>query len=259
MSFFNILEYTKYNQGYAPIPLKIVQSKGIEVSPDLNIEITNLNKDISSNILYKHFFNQGYGGITFKIEVIIHKDERHGEESGPLVIDVLSNIISNMIPVMVITDAIDVPDGAYIIKGNSSRKQDFKEYTVWTLEFITYNSLNSVKYTNNNAEVQKSLKNYQIAKKKAVAKSKATTKSKLSKCKLTYLKYSSKKKKIACVKYMQLILYKKGYLTKSQVDGWFGKKTTLALKKFQKKYKKKYKLKVTGKVDKATLNALVKA
>ena len=147
----------------------------------------------------------------------------------------------------------------YIIKGNSSRKQDFKEYTVWTLEFITYNSLNSVKYTNNNAEVQKSLKNYQIAKKKAVAKSKATTKSKLSKCKLTYLKYSSKKKTIACVKYMQLILYKKGYLTKSQVDGWFGKKTTLALKKFQKKYKKKYKLKVTGKVDKATLNALVKA
>lgn len=259
MSFFNILEYYKYNLGYSAIPLKIVQSKGIEVSPDLNIEITNLNKDKSNNILYKHFFNQGYGGITFKIEVIIHKNERHGGELGPLVKDVLSNIISNMTPVMVITDAIDIPDGAYIIKDNSSRKQDFKEYTVWTLEFITYHSLNSVKYANDNKEIQKALKNYQKAKKKASAKAKSTNKSKLSKCKLKNLKYSSKKKTTKCVKYMQKVLQKKGYLKKNQVDGWFGKTTKTALKKFQKKYKKKYKLKVNGKVDKATLKALVKA
>lgn len=56
---------------------------------------------------------------------------------------------------------------------------------------------------------------------------------------------------------MQKVLKQKGYLTKKQVDGYFGKVTKTALKKFQKKYKKKYKLKVNGKVDKATLKALI--
>ena len=242
------------------MPLKIVQDKGIEVIPDVNITVTDLNKDSSKNLLYKHFFNQGYGGITFKIEIIIHKTERHGGELGPYKKDVLSNIIANMTPVMVITDAIDIPDGAYIIKDNSSRKQDFKEYTVWNLEFMTYNALKSVKYANDNKEIQKALKNYQKAKKKAAAKAKASAiNSKLSKCKLKDLKYSKKKKTTKCVKYMQQVLQKKGYLKKNQVDGWFGATTKNALKKFQKKYKKKYKLKVDGKVDKNTLKALVKA
>ena len=56
---------------------------------------------------------------------------------------------------------------------------------------------------------------------------------------------------------MQKVLKKKGFLTKKQITGNFNSKTKTALKKFQKKYKKKYKLKVTGKVDKATLKALI--
>ena len=60
---------------------------------------------------------------------------------------------------------------------------------------------------------------------------------------------------------MQAILYKKGCLeTKSQIDGWYGKVTCKAVRKFQTKYKKKYKLKVTSgtKIDKATFNAMCK-
>jgi peptidoglycan hydrolase-like protein with peptidoglycan-binding domain len=55
---------------------------------------------------------------------------------------------------------------------------------------------------------------------------------------------------------MQKVLYKKGFLTKKQIDGWHGPKTKEAIKKFQKKYKKKYNLKVTGTVDKRTLVVL---
>ena len=55
---------------------------------------------------------------------------------------------------------------------------------------------------------------------------------------------------------MQNILYSKGCLKKKNIDGWYGKTTKSAVKKFQKKYAKKYKLKKTGKVDKATFKAL---
>ena len=69
------------------------------------------------------------------------------------------------------------------------------------------------------------------------------------------MKYGAKKSN--CVKYMQKVLNNKGILKKKQIDGHFGKNTKNALKKFQKKYKKKYKLKENGKVDKATLKALI--
>ena len=56
---------------------------------------------------------------------------------------------------------------------------------------------------------------------------------------------------------MQQLLYNYGCLSKkSYIDGWYGKVTVEAVKKFQKKYKTKYKLKVNGKVDKSTWKAL---
>ena len=53
---------------------------------------------------------------------------------------------------------------------------------------------------------------------------------------------------------MQEILYKEGFLTKKQIDGWFGPKTKNALKKYQKKHK----LKQTGTVNTATFKKLCK-
>ena len=94
---------------------------------------------------------------------------------------------------------------------------------------------------------------------KAKTKTKQTTgyKAKLKKCDYKVLKYSKKKKTVNCVKIMQQLLYNYGCLDKkSYIDGWYGKITVKAVKKFQKKYKTKYKLKETGKVDKSTWKAL---
>lgn len=284
MSFFSVIDARAIGYDMQPIDLKVIQGNGVEVTPDLEITVNKLNDG------NKHFLNNGYGGITFKIDVIIHKDEMvendvilgddDWEYGSSRVIDYLHEWITSMTPVFVVTDAIDIPNGRYIITKNSSRKQSFRDYTVWTLEFTEFNGINITKYVNDNYYVNKAKTNYANAKAKAkkeaeakakkqaqakakttnkTAKSNNTNNSNLKKCKTSSFKYSKTKKVITCVKYMQTVLYKKGYLTKKQVDGWFGPKTMNALKKFQKKYQKKYKLKINGKVDSATLKALISA
>jgi len=247
MSFFSVISADEISKGSTPISLKVVQGNGVDVTPDLNITVNNLN---AGN---KHFLNNGYGGITFKIDVIINKNDKFGNSS---VTDKLHEWITTMTPLYVVTEAIDIKNGRYIISKNSNRKQSYKDNTVWTLEFIEFKGINITKFKNDNKYINKAKSNYKKAKAKAKkASENATNKKKLKKCKVSNLKYGAKKSN--CVKYMQKVLNNKGFLKKKQIDGHFGKNTKNALKKFQKKYKKKYKLKENGKVDKATLKALI--
>lgn len=256
-----------------PLQLRVIRDDGVKVTPSDNIKITDLKKG-SNNILYKHFLNTGDGGITFKISVIIHKNDKWDiklyDNSGKLIIDnpkvtsILKKFYDEMTVLSIVTDFIDVPNGNYILSKNPSRNQYYENYTEWELEFTTYRAINTVKYANNNSAVQSAIAkakkaNAKKSSKKKTTKSSSSKNSKLSKCKLSQLKYTGKKKKVVtCVKYMQTVLYKKGYLSKRQIDGWYGPKTMNAVKKFQKKYKKTYNLKVTGKMDKNTLNAMCK-
>ena len=253
--------------------LRVDQSKGIDTIPDMAINITDLNK--SGNTLYKQFFNNGYGGITFKATIIIKKEDKWNNKP---VKDVLHNWFINMSPIAVVTDALDVPDGQYIISKNPARKQTFIDSTVWELEFTTYTPLRLYKYKNDNSAVLKALQKAKQAQKSK--NKKATVNVNLSKCDYKVLVYSKKKKTVKCVKYMQEVLYKNSLLSKKQIDGWYGKETKKAVKKFQQKYNKTHKitinvksgqklptgkkllskrLDVTGKVDKATWKALCRA
>ncbi len=266
----------RFNIGGLPLRLRVIQSNGVQVTPDDNIKVTDLKKG-NNKKRYKHFLNTGQGGITFKINVLIGKDEIWENSlfdntlqryvlNYPRVTSILKQFYDEMTVLSVVTDFIDVPDGNYIITKNPSRTQSDRDYTVWELEFTTYRAVNTVRYANNNNAVKSAIAKANKANTKTTTTTaKKTTKSsssknaKLAKCALTQLKYTGKTQKVVqCVKYMQEVLYKKGYLTKRQVDGWYGPKTLNAVKKFQKKYKKTYNLKVTGKMDKATLNAMCK-
>lgn len=271
-----ITNYT--NAENYPLKLKIIQTEGVQVTPDENIKVSQLKRG-KNNLRYKHFLNTGDGGITFKVKVMINKNDKWGirlfDNTGKVVLDVpkvttiLKKFYTEMTVLSIVTDFIDVPNGNYIITKNPSRVQSGEHYTQWELEFTTYRAINTVKYANNNSAVTNAIAK---AKKAKTTASKTTTKkttkkttksssaknAKLAKCNLSQLKYSKKKKIVTCVKYMQEVLYKKGYLSKKQVDGWFGPKTSAAIKKFQKKYKKTYNLKETGKMDKNTLNAMCK-
>lgn len=260
----NIAKWVRKNKKYnidlpnKSLPLHVVRSSGINVTPNIKINVTDLNKE--KGILYKNFYNNSDNSITFKIDILIHKDEAWNSELYGLykglnasrfrVSTVLKEWARNMVPLNIVTNALDVPNGTYVITKNSTRKQTFENTSIWTLEFTTFNPLNLYVYKNNNPALTKAKK-----KNKIVIKPKVNV---LLFCKLTNFKYTKTKKTNSCVKRMQSVLYRKGFLKKKQVDGWFGPVTKNAVKRFQKKYAKKYKLKATGVVDSRTINALVK-
>lgn len=294
MSFFNIVPRDKEYLGYTinSIPLTVIQDDEIEVKPNINIKTNELNDG------YVQFYDTGSRGEVFNISIIMHKNdtidgvkgetnitpywEYNKENTKPFtavnsvkkaytgkvkLIDLLDYIIRGMIPVMIVTDAIDIPNNQlYYITENDSRKQSHREYTKWELTFQTYDPLKLIKYKNNNSNVLSAIKRAKAAHKKATHKkatskktntSVSTTNRKFSKCALSVLKYSKTKKVVTCVKYMQKLLKKRGFYT-GVIDGWYGPLTVNAVKKFQKKYKTKYGLKVTGKVDSKTKNGISK-
>lgn len=268
------------------IPLRVIRSDGFEITPDYNITVSDLNRG-SDGFLYKKFYNRGSGGLKFKIKVLIKKNEtwfsplykefKKASSNEHDLINVLQDLIETMTPVKVVTDAIDIPNGNYIITDNPSRTQTYDNVTEWELEFTTYVPLVEVKYKNDNTVVKKAIKSAKakkVASKKKKSKSKKTLKAKFSKCKRKTLVYSKKKKVVTCVKYLQKILKKQSCYT-GVIDGWYGPLTVKAVKKFQKKYTKAHtyvneigstgrigqgkvsiKLKATGKVDKSTFKAL---
>ena len=304
MSFLSVCPRSKMylEHNISPISLKVVQNNGVEIKPDVDITVNQLNNG------YKQFVNNSGNSDTFKVNVIIKHDEfitgeihervqnegyhidlnsvinMTGVDLSELenlaldkepedyifedyqdypVITLLDYWIKNAEPLYVKTEAIGVSNGYYIITENSSRKQSYREYTVWTLEFMKYKGLQLSNFKTTTKGIKKAIKKANAKKKKAKAKAKekakqtTSYKSQLKKCDYKVLKYSKNKKVVKCVKIMQQLLYNYGCLTsKSNIDGWYGKVTVEAVKKFQKKYKDKYKLKVNGKVDKSTWKAL---
>ena len=253
MKFLTIIPRSKKMGEYSvqSATLKVVRDSGVNTVPDMSVNVTDLNS--VNNTRYKHFENNGLAGITFKVDVIIEKSDYFMGYRTVLmnkkytllpnairVVTALNYFIKNMVPLSVVSKAIDVPNGVYIITKNSSRKQESPNHTVWSLEFTTYQvGASTTKKTT-----------------KKTTKTSSTKKATLGPACLKYLVYTKKRSYHACVKLMQQTLYRKGCLKKTNIDGWYSRVTVNAVKKFQKKYQKKYKLKITGKIDNATLDAL---
>ena len=263
-SFFSICPRSKEYIGYniTGIPLKVIQSKGIEYSPHIKFSEAELEKGA------KYFHNNSGKADKFSITVVINSKDTVNLTQGnstdvPIgkhenVIDVLDYFIRKEEPFYVTTRAVGISNKElWLITENSNRKQNFDDgYVEWDLTFTKKIDYTYAVFKNTNTGVTKALKKYK--KKKQNAKEKTTAKNKLKKCKLSKLKYSSKKKVVPCVKTLQTVLNKNGCLDKKYINGWYHTKTKTAVKQFQKKYAKKYKLKKNGKVDKATFKALCK-
>ena len=136
----------------------------------------------------------------------------------------------------------------YLITNNPARKQKYHNYVIWDLTFTRYDKLTWGTFSKTTKGIEKALKKLKQSKSKAsnAAKAKTAVRQKLAKCKYKNIKYSKKKKVVGCVKLMQNLLYKEKFLKKDQVDGWYGKVTFNAVKKYQRKYSRTYGLKVTG-------------
>ena len=176
----------------------------LEVVPDVDISITDLNRN-KNGTKYKHFFNTGDGGITFKCTVVMSKKSKYNSEKFT---KVLNDWYVKSTPVDVSTDAIDIPNGTYLITKNGSRTQTSDNYSEWDVEFTTYKELTIWKYANDNTEIKKAINK---AKADKIKKVKNAHQTKLSKCDRKVLVYSKKKKSVKCVKYLQKILQLEGF------------------------------------------------
>lgn len=241
MSFLSIVPRmgTFLNNNDSGIPLTVIRSNGVDTTPGFNMNVTKLNKG------YKQFTQSSDAGDSFKVKVIFKKDDTsiiniNGKNLTKL--EAMDYIIRNKVIVLVTTEALDVPPGDYLITSNPSRTQTYKDDTVWELEFHSYAPLNLVKYTNDNTAVLNAINKAKSKNKSKSTKSSSVKYQKLKDCGYKNLKYSAKKKVVACVKVLQEVLVKNKVLTKKQIDGWYGKTTLNAVKKYQQNYNKKYKV-----------------
>ena len=257
MSFLTIIPRDKLYLQYTlkEIPLKIIRTNGVEVIPDVKINISDLNEG------KKYYLNNSSKVNTFKASVIINKNDKiEGVKSEVYesfsVLELLDYWMRNMTVLMITTEAIDIKDGNYIISKNSSRKQEYTDYTVWNLEFTSYEGVQTGKLQLNTSKAQSAKKAYEKI------KTNNRNNNALKKCNVKYMKLG---KTNGCCYYLNYKLALKGFIKstdwnkmqKNKTHKKFSKTTATALKKFQKKYAKKYKLKKNGKMDKATLKALV--
>lgn len=296
MAFINLIprdkSYTDSEHTYRiddAIQLRVVKDDGVDMTPDVNIKVTDLSKG------EKQFVNASGKGDRYNITILVHEDDtfvgtwtyRFGPSYGlgpggkiiitdhfdyPTtlnVVDLLDWIIRNMLVVTLTSDNNEalIPNGAYIITDNPHRVQNYKNgYSLWELEFTKYTDTVSSVYNKVTTAATKAIKAYNKKKSKKTSKKTTTTtkakqssslNSQLKKCKVSQMKYSKTKKVTSCVKTLQKYLNKKGKGNLA-VDGWYGNATLKAVKKFQTDFKKKYKLTANGKMDTKTLNAMVK-
>ena len=244
------------------LPLHIIRSKGVEVKPDFDLKVTDLNTD-KHNHKFKMFHDTGDGGITFKVDVVIKKGEAWGYGKQGQADFVyygkkypararttvwLNFWYTNKTPLYVVSDAIDVPNGTYLITNNATRKQDLDNYTVWTLEFTSFNPLNLYTWSALDSLSKWTGKTNKTA---------STKNTKLADCELKNFVYCREKTATTqCTRWLQEKLYQLGFLPTLLTTGWYNDEVLNAVKNFQTKYQKYYNLTPNGKMDQATLNAL---
>lgn len=253
------------------LPLKILSDKGVDTTPNFKVKTTDLSYG------YKNFKGNDDDTITFKVDVIIKSDDKWGYmfKRNPLdyegfgyhnrmrISRWLDMWMKNMTPLYVVSDAVDVPDGTYLITKNSSRKQTYRDYTIWTLEFTTFKNLELYRYENDNAIVQSAIEALTPKTSSSSSSSSNSTSGKsLKDCKASDIKYSTSKVVTECNKLVQKKLYELGYLCcpDTNIDGWYGTVTLNAVKQFQKDQNNKgHNLKVDGIVGEVTLPILAGA
>ena len=116
------------------MPLRVLMDDGFDTEMGTTIKETELLRDNLSLNAPTFFFNKGNHGLEFEISIVMR--EKYYFNNMPAA-DSLNQWSKWMVPVSVVTDAMDVPNGKYImsIKG---KKQTDKSKSIWKLRFKEY-------------------------------------------------------------------------------------------------------------------------
>ena len=228
MSFFELNE----------IPLRVIQDSKINVELGINISETELKHDKKEETPI-FFFNNGYTGVSFEIECLIKSTDIY---KGKYVQDILQKHARSMTPVIIVTEAIDVPNGSYIILSIKS-EQEYKGESVWKMKFqqqykFKYSTNLEPKPSDGSSSLDLALGN----------------------CKVPLQTGSQESD---CIRLLQQKLKKLGYYLFDnkegvyEINGVYDENTANAVMRLQADHKEKYHLKVSGVFDTETKDCII--
>lgn len=227
MSFFTIDK----------IPLKIIRSDKVKVDPQLNIKTTPLHSNPNEQG-FLHLHNAGYNGITFSVSVYFDSSDMLAGNNKAKLDEWLKKGSTHSI----VTKAIDVPNGEYIITSCTS-EQEFDEVIIWNLTFTQYFTSASENLFEKTTDTTSFTSNHSI----------------LDNCDLPLTPESTDTEVITV---LQQSLKNVGYYLVNngvflQCTGVYDENTVLAVTLLQRDYQEEFNLSVTGLFDVATKNCLI--
>ena len=116
------------------IPLKVIMSNGFTVTPGIDIKETDMLKQTFSGNAPVFYFNSGNYGVEFEISCIMKASYRYDDYT---VMDYIDSRHKYLLPVTVITDALDVPNNKYIVQVKNKTQKDHN-FSIWKLKFHEY-------------------------------------------------------------------------------------------------------------------------
>ena len=108
-----------------------VTDNGFDVKSGANIKETTLLYDDQEMNASTFFFNNGFNGIDFEISIIMREDYFY---KGRAYMDYLNEWDKWNTVVSVVTDAMDVPNGKYVMR-IKNKKQTGPKQSIWKLRF----------------------------------------------------------------------------------------------------------------------------
>ena len=116
------------------VPLKVIMNDGFNVNSGSNISETTLLYDDQELNAPTFYFNKGFNGIDFEISVVMKEEYFY---NGRAYMDYLNQWDKWNTVVTVVTDAMDVPNGKYVVR-IKSKKQSLEHSSIWKLRFKQY-------------------------------------------------------------------------------------------------------------------------
>ena len=114
--------------------LKVIMDSGFSTTMGSDVKETDLLYFTETMNRPTFFFNSGDSGVEFEISVVIMPSYTFNNMSYR---DLLDQWHKFLVPVSVVTDAFDVPNGKYIMS-IKSKKQTDKRKSIWKLRFKQY-------------------------------------------------------------------------------------------------------------------------
>lgn len=116
------------------IPLKVIINQGFTVTPGIDIKETDMLKQTFSGNAPVFYFNSGNHGVEFEISCIMKASYRYDDYT---VMDYIDSRHKYLIPVIIVTDALDVPNNKYIVQVKNKTQKDHN-FSIWKLNFHEY-------------------------------------------------------------------------------------------------------------------------